>query len=203
MQKIGALALAAIWLSGCALATDKIDIQYISLVASNAVPGAQRVVVQVNGTEGRASNLNRVSVKKNGYGMEMAPIISNTPIPELAKNALSQELSRMGFQIGSGQVIVSAEVNKFYNDFKVGFFSGNAVSEVTLTVQVRTVSGQILYAKTLTGESDEGGVMIASGENTRISLEKAFATSIARIVSDPKFSQAILEANSPTGKPVS
>lgn len=109
----------------------------------------------------------------------------------------------MGFQIGSGQVIVSAEVNKFYNDFKVGFFSGNAVSEVTLTVQVRTVSGQILYAKTLTGESDEGGVMIASGENTRISLEKAFATSIARIVSDPKFSQAILEANSPTGKPVS
>jgi hypothetical protein len=49
-----------------------------------------------------------------------------------------------------------------------------------------------LYARTLTGENTEGGVMIANGTNAKISLQKALSASVSRLVNDPNFTRALL-----------
>lgn len=54
----------------------------------------------------------------------MAVIVTENKVSDVVANAIVAELRSRGFQIGQGHVIVNAELQKFYNDFKVGFFSG-------------------------------------------------------------------------------
>jgi uncharacterized lipoprotein len=186
--------------AGCALTTDEVALDYQPLAPAVAVPGAQNILVTVNYAEGRSSNLERVSVKKNGYGMEMASIINKQPIPQLVKSAIEGELRARGFQIGAGTVFVNVELDKFFNDFKIGFFSGDAVSEVTISCQVKTAAGAILYARTVTGRADVPGVMLASGTNAKLSLDKAFPAAVSQFMSDPNFIRALLHAGTPVAQ---
>jgi uncharacterized lipoprotein YajG len=182
-------------LSGCALTTDEVSLDYHSVTHQNEITGARAIRVQVTASDGRAPNRDKVSVKKNGYGMEMGSIISTQSLPDLLKAAVQQELAKKGFQIGSGSVLVNVELNKFYNDFKMGFVTADAVSEVTITAQVITLNGRILYARNVTGDANEGGVMLANGSNAKLSLEKALSTCVDHLVNDPNFTQAILTAS--------
>lgn len=196
MKRLAFCILLPAFLGACALTTDEVTLAYLSATPQNVVAGADAVTVQVAATDGRASNLDKVSVKKNAYGMEMASIISKQSLPDLVKSAIEQELAKDGFHIGTSSVLVSVELIKLYNDFKVGFFSGNAVSEVTVDVQVKTAAdGHIWYSRSVTGGADEGGIMIASGSNAKLSLDKALAACVARLMNDPNFMQAVLSAS--------
>lgn len=196
MKRLALCVLLLVFFGACALTTDEVSLEYRSATPQNVVAAANAVKVQVTATEGRVSNLDKVSVKKNGYGMEMASIISTQSLPDLVRSAIEQELSKEGFQIGLSPVLVNVELIKFYNDFKVGWWSGNAVSEVTIAVQVETATdGRIWYSRSVSSGADEGGVMLASGNNAKLSLDKAFSASIARLMSDANFTQAILSAS--------
>ena len=127
--------------------------------------------------------------------MEMASIVSRQSLPDLLKAAIQQELRAKGFQTGPGPVLVNAELTRFYNDFKIGFFSGNAVAEVALTAQVKAANGNILYTRNITGDANEGGVLLASGENAKLALDKALSACVARLMNDPAFTQAIVTAS--------
>jgi len=186
--------------AGCALTTDEVALNYQPLAPAVAVPGAQAVMVTVHYVEARSSNRDRVSVKKNGYGMEMASIISKQPISQYVKSTIEGELRERGFQIGVGNVFVNVELDKFFNDFKIGFFSGDAVSEVTISCQVKNAAGAILYARTVTGTADIPGVMLASGTNAKLSLDKAFPVAVSQLVTDPNFIQALLHAGTPVAQ---
>jgi len=195
MKRFAISVLLLSLLGACALTTDEVNLQYNSMTPQNPIEGESGVIVQVSATEGRAANLDKVSVKKNGYGMEMASIISKQSLPDLLKAAVQQELRAKGFQIGPGPVLVNVELARFYNDFKSGFFSGNAVAEVALIAQVKGTDGHILYTRNITGDANEGGVVIASGDNAKLALDKALSTCVARLMSDPTFTQAIVAAS--------
>jgi len=62
-------------LSGCALTTDRIDIGYDQKQGIVQMPGANKVSVAVQVADLRQDK-GKVSSKKNGYGMEMAPIVA-------------------------------------------------------------------------------------------------------------------------------
>jgi uncharacterized lipoprotein YajG len=191
---VASLLLAASGLAGCALTTDTVDVQYHSTTAVSPALGADQVMVQVQAVDGRTGRLDQISSKKNGYGMEMAAILSIRPVSEIVQQAITEELHKEGFQIGPSRIVVVAEVNKFYNDYKVGFFSSDAVGEVTLAVQVRDSASHILYTRTLTGHGTNGGVMLMGGENARVSLEGALSSAIVRLMSDQAFTRAIQNA---------
>lgn len=196
--------VAAGGLPGCALVTDTVDVRYQSAVAAAPVPGAERAVVQVATTEGRSGRPDQISSKKNGYGMEMAAILSSRLPTDLVRDAITEELRKEGFRIGQGAVTVSAEVTKFSNDFKTGFFSADAAGEVTLGIQVRSAAGQILYSRTVTGEGLVTGVQLMGGNNAKDAVEKALSAAVARLVSDQAFTRALLDAGRPqAGSPAS
>lgn len=195
MRRLIVCVLLLASLEACALTTDEVNLQYHSAVPQNAAGGASGVEVQVIGTEGRSSDLHKVSVKKNGYGMEMAPIIANQSLPNLVKVAVQEELTKEGFKIGPGAVVVSIELDKFYNDFKIGFWAGHAASEVTILAKVKAQGGRIFYARSITGNADVGGMVLADGANATLSLDNAFSACVARLIEDPEFTRAILAAS--------
>jgi len=182
-------------LNSCAVTEEKINIDYISQKDVPHVEGAEKVTVIVNVSDVRSIK-DKVSCKKNGYGIEMGSIKSNENIADIVKSAINEEIRKRGFNINDGSVTVGVELTRFYNDFKVGFFSGNADAEIIFNIQVRKSNGDIKYAKAFTELHSEKGIMLSLGHNAKIALDKALKNGVVKLMSDDSFIKAILNSGS-------
>jgi uncharacterized lipoprotein len=188
------MVFAALLCSGCALTTATIDVPYQSIAPAAPVAGAGGVTVAVSTEDARTTYRDRVSTKKNGYGVEMAPIVASNNIPDTVSDALTKELSARGFKIGQGGVGLKIQLVQFYNDFKPGFFAGDAVANVAFNAQIMAPGGGIAFSKYYEGDGINPNIQIAGGDNARIALIKAFQTAIASAVNDPDFIKALIAA---------
>ncbi len=188
------IVITAMTLGGCALTEDKINLEYVPMAEVSKIEGANLTEVSVNVTDNRTIK-DRVSCKKNGYGMEMASILSNNDVIELVESSIEEELKNRGFMIADGSVRVEVELNKFYNDFKLGFFAGEAVSEIFMNVQVQQPDNDIKYTKSIKGAYIEKGIQLLSGKNAKISLDAALQDAIAKLMDDASFIDALLKAS--------
>ena len=199
------LALA-ILVSGCALTEDTVSLQYSKMPGITELPSASKLRVEVVASDARVEHQDRVSVKKNGYGMEMAAIRSDRDVVALVRESIEAELQSRGFKTESGGSRVKVEVMKFYNDFKVGFFSGDAVAEVLLNIQVVGMDGRILFSKPVSSTGKNEDVLLANGSNAKAALENGLQVAVANLMSDRDFVNAIFASGgrkSPAVKPMS
>ncbi len=194
MKRVLIAVAAMLSLNACALVVDEVDLAYKPQPNVAAIGGAEAVKVQVTVNEARSSNQDRISVKKNGYGMEMAAITSKQKVPELVAQAINSELKARGFSLTSGSVFVLVDVNKFYNDFKIGFWVGQALGEVMLNAQVINAGGRVFYSKVYVGENVVQDVMYFGGDNAKQAVEGALAKAVADMMADQYFIQALIEA---------
>jgi uncharacterized lipoprotein YajG len=179
--------------SACALTTETIQLDYSPRTGVPQVQQAETVTALVSVSDTR-SRTDRVSSKKNGYGMEMAAITSQNDPVSVVRQAIEAELRGRGFQIGQSGATVKTEVQKYYCDFKNGFFSGDAVAEVTLSVQVLTSGGAITYASVIAGEGKEPNVQLASGGNAKLALDRALQDAMDKLFGNQAFLDALLKA---------
>lgn len=179
-------------LNGCAASKDYISVNYAPQTNVAALPGADHIAVHVDVSDVRSIH-DRVGSKKNGYGMEMAEIIATNDVPTLVKTSIQQELSSRGFKIAEGDVTVLVELSKFLNDFKVGMWSGDAIAELTMSVQIKKSDGNIVYSKLVNGEGEKLKIQLASGTNAKIALEAALQNAVVRLFSDPLFTDGLLK----------
>ena len=191
------LVIVAILANGCALTTEYVDIEYIPEAGVSKVDGADFVEVSVKLTDMRTTK-DKVSCKKNGYGMEMAAIISNDDVTTLVANAIEDELRNRGFKITEGGVQVDIELNKFYNDFKVGSWSGSATSVVIMNVKVKRLDGNINYVKSITGLhtvklSPLKTILLYTGKNAKMTLEVALKDAVSKLMHDSSFIAALVK----------
>jgi uncharacterized lipoprotein len=128
--------------------------------------------------------------------MEMAAIVSTKDVATLVSDSIIIELRNRGFKVNEGRVTIKIELTKFYNDFKIGFWSGSAAGEVACNVQVKKPDGNINYAKAIAGMYTEKGIQLCSGENAKIALEGALKNAIEKLMQDEDFIKAILQAGS-------
>lgn len=199
------VALAAMT-SACAFTTETINVPYQSTGQTTPIAGASSDTVAVAATDGRTTYRDRVGTKKNGYGMEMAPIIASNNIPQTVASAIQQELAAEGYQIGPGHALLKVDVVKFYNDFKPGFVSGDAVADVALNVKVIGSGDELIYAKYYDASGIEPNIMLYGGDNARAALIKAFGNAIHSVISDPSLQRALQKAQQqtlPAGSPQS
>jgi len=185
-----ALTLTA---SGCALTKENVDIVYSPQADVKTIDGANSVEVNTSVNDNRLDK-DKVSCKKNGYGMEMAPILCNQEVSDTLKDAIDAELKNRGFQIGSGNVVVDVELNKFYNDFKVGFWSGSAVADLQMNVKVKDRAGNILYTETVQEQNVAKGVQLMNGKNAKVSLEAALDKTVRQLFENTAFVESLLKA---------
>ena len=192
---IGAFAIcSAIVFSGCALTTAHVSLHYTPQTNVVSVAGAEKVAVSVNVDDSRLIR-DKVSAKKNGYGMEMAPIIADEDVTDVVKHAVETELSDRGFRLGSGDVSLNIDLSKFYNDFKMGVFAGDAVAEVTMEARIKDGAGRLVYSRLISAQGEERNIQLASGRNAKFALEAALRNAIAALFDDPAFIDNLLKAS--------
>ena len=206
LNRLVATFAVALSVAGCALTEDTVSLKYSAMPGVVPLPTAQLVQVDVVASDARVDHQDRVSVKKNGYGMEMAAIRSDRDIVALVKESIDTELSARGFKAASGAGHVKVEVMKFYCDFKVGFFTGDAVAEVLFNVQVVGPNNAILYSKPVSSTGKNADIMMASGSNAKVALENGLQVAVANLMNDPEFISAVFKSAgkaAPGDKPVS
>jgi uncharacterized lipoprotein len=192
--------------AGCALTEDTVRLSYQPRAAAQRLNNAQSVtVVVVVRDQRRDKERDRVSCKKNGYGMEMAAIRSENDVPGLVKTSIQTELTRRGFRSGSGGVTVVVEIRRLYNDFKTGFFSGDAAAEADLEVSVLAPGNPEAAARLFEGRAEGSGknenIQMMSGENAKVALEGALSEAIWRLFANRRFTDALLVGGAPVPPP--
>lgn len=183
-------------LTGCALTTDQVELQYTQQQGVVPVAGANNVSVNVQVNDQR-SEKSKVSSKKNGFGIEMAPILAAEDVSVTVRKAIEQELQARGFQLGSKAALVqiSADLTRFYNDHKTGFFSGDAVADLNLSVAVKSQKGELLYAKQIVAQGVEANIQLMSGENARLALNRALENGMKALFEDRVFLSALVASS--------
>jgi uncharacterized lipoprotein YajG len=189
---VAAVAFAALGMNACALTTEKISLGYAPSSRATQVAGAANAGVAVSVTDSRDVR-DRVSSKKNGYGMETAAIVANEDVAATVARAVELELRARGFRVGKGSVAVAVEVNKFYNDFKTGFWAGSAEAELVMNAQVKS-NGSIVFTKLVSGRGSVPSLQIMNGTNAKTALDGALKDAIQRLVDDPAFLNAVVTA---------
>lgn len=193
-MRLLAILVASLGLSACALTVDSIDVPYQAGANLSVVEGASDAKVQVSGSEGRTVYKDRVSVKKNGYGMEMADIVASNDIPKTIASAVEKELSSLGYAIGAGGAKVDVQVTRFYNDFKIGMFSGDAVAEASAIVKITGPDGNATFIKHFEAGGIEENIQLTLGSNARQALIKAMRNLVSSIINDKELQATILLA---------
>jgi uncharacterized lipoprotein YajG len=196
MMRIAAFAIAGLSLCGCALVEDAVPVTYSAPANISVVEGAKAVTLGVKTQDGRVSNRDRISTKKNGYGVEMAKITaSNDVVAEVGK-AVETELSSLGFTIGANGITVNVETTTFYNDFKLGFWSGDAVAEVAFNLTAKKPNGELVYSHGYRAVGMNKNIMISSGGMAQPALQEALRNAVQEVVQDKDLHQALLKAGS-------
>ena len=186
--------IAALTLSACALTTDRIDLQYSPQSNVGVIPGARNIVVVVRVTDQRQDK-SKIGSKKNGYGMELAPILPAEDVALTIQTAMTRELRASGFQLGSnGMVEVSAEITRFANDFKMGLFAGDAVADLIMGVSVRSPRRNQIYSRQILSQGVEPNIQIATGDNAKLALDRALQNAMQLLFEDQSFISALLQA---------
>ncbi|HEY9146556.1 MAG TPA: YajG family lipoprotein, partial [Thiobacillus sp.] len=190
----GCVAVAS--LSGCALTTEQIELNYTQQAGVAKVAGAENVSVNVQVADQRLDK-SKVSSKKNGFGMEMAPITAAEDVAVTVRKAIEKELQARGFQLGSDAALVkvAADITRFYNDHKMGFFAGDAVADLNLSVTVKSKNGALLYAKQIIAQGKEANTQLATGNNAKLALDRALENGMKMLFEDPTFLSALLAAS--------
>ena len=191
-----ACCVAIASLSGCALTTDRIELRYNQQQGVTQVLGANNVSVNVQVTDQRQDK-SKVSSKKNGFGMEMAPILAIEDVAVTVRRSIEQELRSRGFQLGSDTALVriAADLTRFYNDHKVGFFAGDAIADLNMSVTVKSKNGEQLYSRQVNAQGVEPNTQLMSGENAKLALNRALENSMRALFEDQAFLSALVASS--------
>ena len=187
------LILIAFLFTGCALTEDKIDIPYQGRANITVVQGADKVNVEVKNEDKRTVFKDRVGAKKNGYGMEMPKIVPSNDVAKTFSDAVLFELENLGFKNGTGGKIVKVELIRFYNDFKMGFFAGDAVADGLVNIVVTNGKNEVIFSKSYEGGGVYPNIQLALGENAREALIKAMTDIIGKVAQDKDLHSALLK----------
>lgn len=194
-----AVCLALAGLEGCALTTERIELLYNPQPGVTPLPGAKDVSVNVRVADQRQDK-SKVSSKKNGFGIEMAPILASEDVAVTVRRAMEQELRARGFQLGTTDTLVQIEADliRFYNDHKAGFFSGDAVADLNMSILVKSRSGGMLFSKQIAAQGIEPNTMLMTGENAKLALNRALENGMKILFDDQTFLSALVASSAST-----
>ena len=193
MLRYTTLIVIALISAGCALTEDKIDIPYQGRANITVVQDADKINVEVKNEDKRTVFKDRVGAKKNGYGMEMAKIVPSNDVAKTFSDAVLFELENLGFKNGAGGKIVKVELIRFYNDFKMGFFAGDAVADGLVNIIVTNGKDEVIFSKSYEGGGVYPNIQLALGENAREALIKAMTDIVGKVAQDKDLHAALLK----------
>lgn len=185
--------VVAVLLSACAFMPGTAAIDYVPDGPVTPVAGAKAVLLTVSASDQRMQHADRISTKKSFAGIEMARIVADNDVVDLVRRSVERGLRAQGFAIGPGRLVVSVELQNFYNDFRRRLDSWTEVGEVVFALKVTNAGGTVLYSRSYDGTAIDS-FFVSSASNAQESLQKALTMAIRKMLEDKALQQALLSA---------
>lgn len=193
--RVGLMGVCVVLLSGgCALTTDYANVAYEPQSSASTIPGASNVKVKLVVTDSR-SNKEKVSAKINGFGSEMAAILTKQDVAVVLSDAIAKELRMRGFRIAGGDASLYITLKKFYNQFKAGMWSGSSIATLDMNVMLKK-NGLVKYKNDIAVETTRK-IMVANGANAAETLNTVLRKAVERLMDDQTFIDALLKSSEP------
>lgn len=124
--------------------------------------------------------------------------MSSQDVAVTVRRAMEQELSSRGFQLSADAALVqiTADLTRFYNDHKTGFFAGDAIADLNMSVIVKSKKGELLFTKQITAQGIEPNTQLMTGENARLALNRALENGMKSLFEDQAFLSALIASSS-------
>ena len=180
----GMVALsAAIGLSACV--ERPISLSYVPPSPSAAIPGAEKVKLDVVAVDKRAQFMDRVGTA-NG-----ARIIADGDVKELVRSAIERELTARGFSVAAGGLVVTVELQNFYINYT---FSSSADVAFSIRVRGNSGAGPSLFSHYYQSTSKTHGTFESAKAGSKACLEEALAGAVKQVMDDRNLQAALLSA---------
>lgn len=77
----------------------------------------------------------------------------------------------------------------------MGFFAGNAVVDLNLSVSVKSTDAALLHAQQIVAQGKEANTPLAARNNARIALERALENDMKMLFEDPALLSTLLASS--------
>lgn len=190
---VASFILITTLLAGCAMVTATVPLRHTPHGTATVVPGARNVIVTVSVKDLRKRK--RIGTKTNGFGMSMAAIYSKTSVGVMVRRAFEKELSDRGFRVADASPVrVDVHVTQLDSHFDVGVFTGTAIAECHMAVMVKNRAGRETFSRTITTVGKNRDVMIFSGSNAGVAVDRAVENGVHMVFLDNRFIAALLHS---------
>jgi Uncharacterized lipoprotein len=143
--KITVLCVIALSLTlgGCAFTQANLNVVYDEAKASRGplsnIPARQLMIGEFKDVRPEPD---RIGYKRNGYGMKTADIVTQKPVPEIVREAITAEFSKNGHVTAAKtpELVLAGEVNTFWFDLQINFWSVEFMG--TVAVDLNVTDGQ-------------------------------------------------------------
>jgi uncharacterized lipoprotein len=189
--------LAVLLSSGCALTTYEAEIgldpeTMVKSPLSTIEPLKVDLKVQDNRNP---AERDKIGMKKNTYGMELAPVVARQDVTEIIREALNTEFANNGHQVLSAgdqdaQLIVEVDVNKFWSDMKIGIVDVKVQGIISTQVTIIDADSRDVLASEPIDTTATRSEQIGSGG----AMERALVDALGEYVSNFSRDPTIIEA---------
>jgi hypothetical protein len=125
--RIAPLLVVSMLLGACAFTTANVELDYQPAADSKTPLGAlpaQRIALRVDDQRPVAER-DRIGMKKNGYGMETAKVVSTRDVTGVLREAIQRELQGGGHTVtesaANADVVLTATLKRYYADTRIRF----------------------------------------------------------------------------------
>jgi Uncharacterized lipoprotein len=141
----------------------------------------------------------KIGYKRNGYGMKTADIVTQKPVPEIVREAVTAEFSKNGHATAAKtpELVLAGEVNTFWFDTQINFWSVEFMG--TVSVDLNLTDGQTgasVLARKYQGHFNEKSL---GGLNA--TWERVMNAALALMIEEMSTDMKLLEALRPPAKP--
>jgi hypothetical protein len=192
--------LLSLTLGGCAFTQANLNVGYDNAKAVKGplsdIPPRQ---VTIGEFKDARPESDKIGYKRNGYGMKTADILTQKPVPQIVREAITAEFSKNGHETAgkAAEFVLAGNVTTFWFDLQINFWSVEFMGTVAMDFNVTDGrSGAPLLSRKYQGHFNEkslGGL--------DATWERVMNTALALMIEEMSTDTQLLETLRKVEKP--
>jgi Uncharacterized lipoprotein len=192
--------LLLLTLGGCAFTQANLNVGYDEAKAAKGplseIPSRQLTIGEFKDVR---PERDRIGYKRNGYGMKTADILTQKPVPEIVREAVTAELSKNGHMTASKapELGLASKITTFWFNTQINFWSVEFMGTVAVNLNVTDgKTGASLLARKYQGHFNEKslGGLDATWERA---MNAALVLMIEEMSTDTKLLEVLRKVEKP------